>query len=159
MPIKNFLNKMGLVEDDAPVAKTKSTQTQSQPTPTVTPAVSRMTTTYVPTPTVDPAIQDMLSKSLQDNKLSGFDYLKFISAVEESKSTGVSEDARFKMTFATAKQLGLDKNNLLQSGSHYLEVLDQDENDFNSDCSQYEKNEIQSRETIYIRSQNLLKTL
>lgn len=142
MALKNFLNKMGLVEDEIVVAPKKAAQqAPAQQASNFTPAP-----VYVPSPSVDPAIQEMLAQSLQENKLSGFDYLKFTSAVEESKSTGVSEDARFKMTFSTAKQLGVDKNNLLKSGAHYLDVLSQDEADFNADCAQYDKKEIQSRE-------------
>ncbi|MCX9024667.1 MAG: hypothetical protein OIN85_01060 [Candidatus Methanoperedens sp.] len=142
MPIKSFLTKVGLVEDDIPVTKAKSAPAQSfasAPTPSPTKTYSP------PAPEVDPSIQEMLQQSLQENKLSGFDYLKFVSAVEETRSTGVAEEARYKMTFSTAKQLGVGKDGLLKSGAHYLEVLEQDESDFNSDCAQYEKNEVQSR--------------
>lgn len=150
MDFKKALNKMGLVEDEVPVKKTAA-----QPAPAVAPAqtftptpsgnISFSPPSYTPPPTIDPTITEMLAQSLQDNKLAGFDYLKFISAVEESKATGVPEDARFKMTFSTAKQLGVDKTNLLNSGKHYLDVLTQDETDFNADCAQYDKKEVQSR--------------
>lgn len=150
MALKSFLAKAGLIEEDVPVSKPKQA---TQPTPTVqaqSPAPSYQPSSFTATsfsaPAVDPSIQEMLNQSLQDNKLSGFDYLKFISAVDEARATGVPEDARFKMTFLTAKQLGVDKASLLKSGAHYVDVLAQDENDFNADCDQYEKNEIQARE-------------
>lgn len=145
MPLKSFLNKMGLVEDDLPVtAKPKAAQPAQAPTPSYSPSPVSMTT--FTSQSIDPAIQEMLNQSLQENKLSGFDYLKFICAVDETKTTGVPEEARFKMTFSTAKQLGVDKNGLLKSGQHYIEVLAQDESDFNADCTQYEKNQVQARE-------------
>lgn len=145
MPIKSFLSKMGLVEDDIPVSKPKSPAAIQSTVASVASTVVA-SPAYRASPTIDPSIQEMLNQSLQENKLSGFDYLKFISAVEETKSTGVPEDARFKMTFSTAKQLGVDKNTLLKSGGHYIDVLAQDESDFNADCAQYEKSEVQSRE-------------
>lgn len=150
MAFKSFLNKMGLVEEDIQVTKAKPAQPAAAAPSSVsapTPSYSSFTSMSAPVPAVDASIQEMLNQSLQENKLSGFDYLKFISAVDESKSTGVPEDARFKMTFSTAKQLGVDKNSLLKSGQHYIEVLTQDENDFNADCVQYEKNEVSARET------------
>lgn len=149
--MKNFLTKLGLVEDDTPAVKPKAaptpTATQQAPAGYVPPQAPSSFTTFTATPAIDPGIRDMLQQSLQENKLNGFDYLKFISAVEESKSTGVPEDARFKMTFSTAKQLGVDKNTLLKSGNHYIEVLAQDESDFNADCAHYEKSEVESRAT------------
>lgn len=154
MPLKSFLNKMGLVEDDVAVTKAKTTapaatapaSTAPQQTSQSPYMPSPYTTSYTPTPAIDPAIQDMLNQSLQENKLSGFDYLKFVSAVDETKATGIAEDARFKMTFSTAKQLGVNKDTLLKSGAHYVDVLAQDESDFNTDCANYEKNQVQSRE-------------
>jgi hypothetical protein len=165
MPIKSFLTKVGLVEEDVQV---KAKAATPAPAPTVSsgrpPALPVSGSTFssmsfTPAPTIDPAIQEMLSQSLQESKLSGFDYLKFISAVEETRSTGVPEDARFKMTFSTAKQLGVDKNSLLKSGQHYIDVLTQDETDFNADCAQYEKNEVQSRETKLATVQKTISDL
>lgn len=140
MAFKSFLNKMGLVEEDIKVTKAKTTVQAPIPTPSVSASMTTVSTV------TDPSIQEMLSQSLQENKLSGFDYLKFISAVEESRSTGLPEEARFKMTFSTAKQMGVDKTALLKTGEHYVEVLTQDETDFNADCAEHEKNEVQSRE-------------
>src|SRR5579863_940060 len=160
MPLKSFLNKMGLVEDEVQVAKPKAPSTTQSGRPEALPTTLTSFTNFsTPTPTVDASIQDMLNQSLQDNKLSGFDYLKFISAVDETKATGIPEDARFKMTFSTAKQLGVDKTTLLKSGAHYLDVLGQDEGDFNADCSQYEKNEVQSRETKLANVESTISSL
>lgn len=157
MKFKNVLNKMGLVEDDIPV-KTNGAKmpVSSQPVSTAQPV---FTPSYAPTPSIDPAISDMLKQSLESNKLSGFDYMKFTSAVEEMKSTGSSEDARYKMAFFAARQLGVDKANLLKSGEHYLDVLKQDENDFNSDCSEYDKKEVKSRESKLAQIESNLENL
>lgn len=144
---KNALTKMGLVEEEITVAR-KPAPTQGTATaPGVSAPVSYTPMAqYTPAPTVDPTIQDMLTQSLQDNKLAGFDYLKFAASVEEMKAFGAAEDARYKMAYSTAKQMGVDKNNLLKSGQHYLDVLTQDEADFNQDCNEYDKKEIQSRD-------------
>jgi predicted RNase H-like nuclease (RuvC/YqgF family) len=136
---KGLLSKLGLVEEDVQVAPKKATAAAPTPQPTYS-------SSYEPTPAADPAIADMLSKSLKDSQLSGFDYMKFVSAVEAMKSTGTSEDARFKMAYFTAQQMGVDKQDLLKSGSHYLDVLKEDETDFEADCSNFEKAEIDARQ-------------
>lgn len=85
--------------------------------------------------TVDKDIKAALLQSLQDNKLAGFDYLKFVAALEEMKEIGGTEEARLKMTFITAKQLGVDKTKLIESANHYLEVLKKDAVDFSSNLA------------------------
>lgn len=146
MRIKSALTKMGLVEEDVvvtPKAKVTTTVTQ-QPASSFTPAPS-----FNPSPaaTVDPEFADLLNKSIQASKLAFFDYLKFISVVEKAKSTGVAEDARFKMAFSTAQEMDVDKEKLLKSGDHYLQVLSEDESDFTADCATFEKDEVTARQT------------
>ena len=149
---KSAFTKLGLVEDTVPTPKTKATT----PTKTAQPA-------YVPAPSVtlevDAETAKALEQSLQENKLSGFDYLKFIAATEEMKAYGTPEETRFKMAFSTAKQLGLDINSLVKSGQHYLDVLEQNENEFKSDCAQFEKEEVQSKEIKISQLEVKLTTL
>lgn len=152
MGFKKALTKMGLVEEDAQVTpKAKVTTSVATPVPAQT--FSQLSYsggsagTYQAPAQIDPAISEMLNKSLQSSKLSGFDYMKFIASVEKSKSSGVSEDARFKMVYSTAQELGISKEGLVESGKHYLGVLTEDENDFNADCATFEKDEVTARET------------
>ena len=144
--MKKFLNKIGLLEDDAlPVpAKAKAAPLALVPKSQ---------------PTVDPEFQKAIAQSLQDNKLSGFDYLKFSLSVEETEGFGASEETRFKMTFSTAKQFGVNKANLLKSSQHYLDILTQNEADFESDCDSYEKKEIKSRETKLSQTETTMASL
>lgn len=142
MSLKNALTKMGLVEEPVTATKTKAKPSAVAVAPTAP--------TYTP-PTketgVDAETAKVLAQSLQDNKLSGFDYLKFIAATDAMKAYNTPEETRFKMAFDTAKQLGLDKDSLLKSGQHYLDVLAQDEKDFKNDCTQFDKKEVQTKET------------
>jgi|SRR5581483_515588 len=159
--MKNFLTKLGLVEDDMPVAKAKpAAPTATTNVSTGTPIPSSTSFSFsVPAPSIDPALNEMLTKSLEENKLAGFDYLKFISAVQETKSTGLAEEACYKVTFSTAKQLGVDKNSLLKSGQHYIDVLNQDENDFNADCAEYERAQVQAREAKLAKVESTIADL
>lgn len=161
MGFKNVLNKMGLVEDEIPTVKQKASTVTSPQVPVTMQGVhtSTYSTSFTPATDIDPTIQKMLEDSLQENKLSGFDYLKFTSAVEEMKSTGTAEDARFKMAGFTAKQMGVDKAGLLKSGEHYLDVLSQDESDFGANCAEYLKKEITSRESSISKIESTITDL
>jgi len=151
------LKSLFVEEDVTPAPKTKAAQPVA---PTSNPGYNpQYSSSYSPTVNVDPAISDMLTKSLQSSKLAGFDYMKFIASVEKSKASGVSEDARFKMVFSTAQELGVDKDQLVQSGQHYLGVLKENEDDFNSDCSKFEKDEVQGREAKLTQIENSITNL
>lgn len=159
MSLNKFLNKMGLTEDELPAAKPKTATAQVQSPQTTFQAQVAPAPVYTPAAAVDPAISEMLKQSLEENKLAGFDFMKFTAAVEEMKSTGATEDSRYKMAAMTAKQMGVDKASLLKSGSHYLDVLTSNENDFNNDCSQYEKKEISSRESKISQTEATIDSL
>lgn len=109
------------------------------------PSVPNVTASMSPTPAtpfaptyksnvtlVDPEIRAVLLESLQNNKLAGFDYLKFVAALEEMKEFGGTEESRLKMAFITAKQLGVDKVKLTESAKHLLGVLERDASEFNA---------------------------
>lgn len=155
MSLKNTFTKLGLIEDTLPQVPTKKS------TPVSKKEVEVVEPTYTPesSDTVDSAISQMLQQSFEENKLSGFDYLKFMSAVEEMKSYGTPEETRYKMAFSTAKQVGASKAGLTKAAQHYLDVLDQDEKDFDNDCSQYEKKEIQGRTTKIAELETQVSTL
>ena len=146
MDFKKAFTKMGLVEEDVPVTPKAKTSTPVVETKK-SPIVETKTTYRKPEPEVDPEISEMLEKSLQDGKLSNFDYLKFVSMVDKMKGKVSSEEARFQTAFSAAEELGVTKASLLKSGDHYLDVLTEDEQDFNENCSDFEKKEIKSRET------------
>lgn len=143
MSFKNALTKLGLVEEE--VGKTAPT-TKTAPTKTVkSPIVEE--TQEASSSDADPEITEMLQKSLQDNKLSGFDYLKFVSVVEKMKGKVASEEGRYQAAFSAAEELGATKTSLLKSCDHYLDVLKEDEGEFNDNCEEYAKKEVKSKET------------
>lgn len=146
MSFKKALTKMGIIEDNISVPTSKPAPVVSTPNVTSSYAITGAKGSNIAPTNIDNDTAEELQKSLQDNKLSGFDYLKFISATDEMKSSGTSEDMRYKMAFLAAKQLGVDKDSLTKSARHYLDVLKGDETNFNTDCDKFEKEEIQDKE-------------
>lgn len=126
MGFKNALGKLGLIEEAV----------------VVPPIVEQHQASLV-----DSEIAKTLSQSLQDSKLSGFDYLKYIAATDEMKKDGGTEAQSFKMAFTAAKQVGVDKDSLIKSAQHYLDVLKLDVTAFDTDFVQPETKAIQAKET------------
>jgi hypothetical protein len=141
MSLKEALTKVGFLEEEIPVAKPKAPANLVQ-------APLKVDTTPPPASgSVDPTFQAMLLQSFQKHKQTGFDYLKFISAVGKMKAKGSSaEDSCFQMAFMAASELGVDKSKLIESGQYYLDVLKGDEADFNTDLSSTNKTEVEARQ-------------
>jgi hypothetical protein len=66
--------------------------------------------------------------------------------LEEMKAMVPSEDNRFKMAFITAKQLGIDKSKLIESGQHYIQVLNEDLREFQANLSSFVHSRTLSKE-------------
>jgi hypothetical protein len=136
-PKKGFNFKGLFVKEDVPTSKPAAAPAAAAPLPPLTsglapgPLFQQPGTPLAASTSVDPKVRDVLLQSLQENSLSGYDYLKFMSALEEMKSYG-NEEARFKMVSIAAKQLGVDKAKLIQTAQHYIQVLQQDLDSFHN---------------------------
>ncbi len=73
-----------------------------------------------------------LVSALSSNSLQGFDYLKFKKSLLALKVMGMSEDMAFKSTYTTVSSLGINKEKLISTAKHYLDVLSRERNQFES---------------------------
>jgi chromosome segregation ATPase len=128
-------------EDDSIAAPKPQASQQSLVVPTMT---MPMSAPMVAGP--DPEIRAALLQSINEKKLPGYDYLKYIAALEEMKSMVPAEDARFRMAFITAKQFGIDKSKLAETGKHYLQVLNEDAREFQEHLNEKMQESVTARE-------------
>jgi len=70
-----------------------------------------------------------LSDAIEKNNLQGFDYLEFKKSVT-AMADMLDEQTAIKSAFATAKNMGLTKDKLLQSIEHYKNVLVKEKRQF-----------------------------
>lgn len=75
---------------------------------------------------------ESLVNALSSNSLQGFDYLKFKKSLIALKEMGMSEDMAFKSAYTTIASLGINKEKLISTAKHYLEVLSRERNQFES---------------------------
>ncbi len=133
------------VEDEQPVKKVAP-----QAAPATTMSSSLASPYQAPqTPVIagpDQEIRAALIASINDKKLPGYDYLKYVAALEEMKSMVPAEDARFKIAFSVAKQAGADKVKLAETGQHYIQVLNEDLKEFQSNLAATTQEKVVVRE-------------
>ena len=70
-----------------------------------------------------------LSAAIENNNLKGFDYVEFRKSVSAMAGM-LDEETAIKSAFATAANMGLTKEKLLQSIDHYKNVLSKEKRQF-----------------------------
>jgi chromosome segregation ATPase len=75
---------------------------------------------------------DFISKAIEKANLPGFDYLEFRMAVANLRGMDLDEATAFKSAFATARTMGLTKEKLLETATHYKNVVQKEKEQFDA---------------------------
>jgi hypothetical protein len=93
----------------------------------------------------DQKFTDLLLKAIETQNLDGFDYLEFKNSVQSLTKVIPDESMRFKSAFEMAKTMGLDKAKLIQSGTHYINVLNAENKKFKDALENQKAKQIQGK--------------
>ena len=73
---------------------------------------------------------DIITSVLERSNLPGFDYLEFKQSLDALEKMNMDKQTAIKSAFATASTVGLTKEKLLNTASHYLEILGKEKDEF-----------------------------
>ncbi len=110
-------------------SKKETSATTSSTTQTVSTAPKRQTTT-TSSGTVDNSIIERLLGAIEKNNLEGFDYIEFKKALKALEKIPMDEATKYRSTYATASTLGVTLDKLVDSTTHYIKVLDNENTTF-----------------------------
>jgi hypothetical protein len=117
---------------DAPEPKvmTKGTQSVVETTPVAS----------APTPElkINKDIVDSIKKALEENKLKGYNYYEFMSAVEQQNEIA-SEQKKFQIVFSVVKGMGVTKDQLVSTADHYLKIVEKHKIEFDAKVASEEE--------------------
>ena len=71
-----------------------------------------------------------LMKALESSNIPGFDYIEYKQSLGVLMSMNMEESIAFKSSFATASTMGLTKQKLLESATHYKQILQKEKGQF-----------------------------
>ncbi len=94
---------------------------------------------------LDERSSKFLVKALERSNLDGFDYLEYKQSTNNLKGM-MDEAMAIKSAFATAINIGLTKEKLVQTARHYKGVLDKEKNQFETALANRRKNHIAEKE-------------
>lgn len=73
-----------------------------------------------------------LTSALEKNNLPGFDYIEYKQSLAALSALDMPEEMAFKSAFATASTVGLTKDKLLKTATHYKKILDTEKKQFDA---------------------------
>lgn len=88
---------------------------------------------------------DILFKALRKNDLEGFDYMEFKKSLQSLKKMDMPIETRMQSAFAMAETMGVDKEKLLQSAEHYIQVLQREEQKFEQALENQQSKKIETK--------------
>lgn len=79
---------------------------------------------------LDTRSAQFLMKAMESNNMPGFDYIEFKQSLRVLISMNMDESTAFKSAFATASTMGLTKQKLLETATHYKQILQKEKGQF-----------------------------
>lgn len=105
-----------------------------------------------------PELTEVLFKAMEQNNIEGFDYLEFKQSLNSLKKMPMDEQTRYQSAFAMAQTMGVTVERLLQTGQHYLDVLKQEEQKFETAVNNQKARQIGEKEQHIIKLEEAIKT-
>ncbi len=93
----------------------------------------------------DQKFTDLLLKAIESNNMEGFDYLEYKNSLKSIEQVIPDESMRYKSAFEMAKTMGLTKEKLIQSATHYINVLVSEDKKFRDAVENQKTKQIQGR--------------
>jgi predicted RNase H-like nuclease (RuvC/YqgF family) len=84
---------------------------------------------------------------MDKNNLQGFDYIEFKQFLKSLDKMEMDEATKFRSAFATGQTMGATKENLINSGNRYLEILKQEEERFEQAVKNQRSKSIDDRQS------------
>lgn len=76
---------------------------------------------------LDEKFVNRLLGAIEDNNIEGFDYLEYKQALQNLSKVEMDEKTKFQSALAVAKTMGANKEVLVSSAEHYLNILEKEE--------------------------------
>ena len=87
-----------------------------------------------------------LLTAIENNNLEGFDYLEYKQSLRSLAQMAMDESTKFNSAFAMAKTMGASKSNLIESGGHYVKILEEEKAKFTTAYEAQQQKQVASRQ-------------
>ncbi|MCB0704601.1 MAG: hypothetical protein KDC34_04800 [Saprospiraceae bacterium] len=91
---------------------------------------------------------DVLFAAMEKNNLDGFDYLEYKQSLQSLAKMPMDEATRYQSAYAMAQTMGATPQKLIQSASHYIQVLQAEEQKFQVALANQKQQNISEKEKL-----------
>lgn len=95
---------------------------------------------------VDNKIVEKLLQKVGEHNLEGFDYFEYKQSLKALDKMPMDEATKYRSAFATAATMGISVQHLLDSATFYLEVLQQQDENFQKEADQKKQKQVNQKE-------------
>ncbi len=88
---------------------------------------------------------DILFGALEKNNLPGVDYLEYRQSLQSLEKMPMEEKVRYQSAFAMAQAMGATPQKLIETATHYLDVLKGEEAKFKEALAKQESSKVEGR--------------
>lgn len=106
---------------------------------------------------IDTKSYQFLLNAMEKNNIEGFDYLKFKQSLKALSSLNMDPDTAIKSTFATASTMGLTKDNLIKTATHYKNILSKEKEQFDKALEKQISDRIESRKAESVKLYQIIE--
>lgn len=106
---------------------------------------------------VNSKFMDVLLRAMENADLEGFDYLEFKKSLQSLSKMPMDEATRYKSAFAMAQTMGVSPQKLIDSATHYINVLQKEENKFEKALASQQNQQIGDKQQQIAQLDNLVK--
>lgn len=100
---------------------------------------------------------DVLLRAMEGANLEGFDYLEFKKSLQSLSKMPMDEATRYKSAFAMAQTMGVSPQKLIDSATHYINVLKKEEDKFEKALAGQQNQQIGNKQQQIQQMDNLVK--
>jgi len=142
--------KVGLVKEDPPLTMPKQQVSESQQTVTapIYQTFGAGNQTVSPPPVSSKTDYNQhLDELLRKNNLPGFDFLEFIDILAKLDTKPLTEQAKYETAFMSAQAMGVTVMDLVAAGNKYLQVLSQEQSEFEGEMKAATATKVEAKKT------------
>lgn len=164
MSVFKNIKSLFVVEDEELIKRetgkspVSSPSVPARPKPTPAPAspIIAESTTGEPGK-VTSKFTNVLFKAMEAADLDGFDYLEFKKSLQSLAKMPMDEATRYKSAFAMAQTMGVSPQKLMDSATHYINVLKREEDKFEKALAGQQNQQIGNKRQQIGQLDNLVK--
>ena len=144
MSVFKNIKSLFVVEEEGPAGSKSASAKKAPQVPKSAPVVAE--SNMGDKGKITAKFMDVLFKAMESNNLDGFDYLEYKQSLQSLTKMSMDEATRYQSAYAMAQTMGANPQKLIQSATHYIQVLQKEEQKFEAALAKQTQTQIANKQ-------------